>query len=86
MNASGHRDPTAEAAVRNVSNEELTYKKLIKYCRSRPEFFPCYNCKYFGICNIFLAETGHLPVTADPEENDKEFLDTTISNNKRRTK
>ena len=78
MNREGYRDPTAEKAVWNVSQKEVTYGQLIRHCRKKPLGYDCENCRYCNECSAFLREVGSLPISNDPEDLSEEFMATAI--------
>lgn len=84
MNGEGYRDPTADAAVRNVSRDAVTNGKLIRFCRARPTDCTCGGCKYWDHCNEFHRTNGHLPTSINPDEQSRMFLEEEIIIRKRR--
>ena len=75
-----YRDPTAALAISRVSRKEVTRRKLIEHCRSRPESYACDRCEYDKYCSVFIRETGHVPYTAE----DDQMTDEVISIKQRR--
>ena len=67
MNNEGYKDPTAERAVSRVSRQEVTNRRLISHCRSRPLSYSCERCEFDAHCSAFIRETGHVPYTAEDE-------------------
>ena len=84
MNREGYRAPTAEKAVKNVSGQEVTRRRLINHCRSRPESYACDRCEYDAHCSQFIRDTGHVPYTCEPGEMSKEFLNKVIQIKRRK--